>query len=1365
MTAVSSSLPPNIRSYVGDFVVAARKAAARRAVGRAGAVFVGWGLACCAADRLLQLPEWCRAGLLGVGLVAVVAIVLRPMASLLRRRRDWAGAAAEVERHDPRFGQRLVTVTTRLLGPPEHRGSDDMLYRLLSDVDREVSARRPRRVAARAAATLPWVALALLLALAAVLTRVETFNLPRLALRFVAPLADVEPVTTTRIRLAPGDTTLVQSQPLRVDVTAERLPPNGVVWLTWREGDGPWVRRVMNREAATAAGGTAGAGTTTARFSLTLPAVDRDLRYRVLGGDYRSREHTVQVLRPPAVAGFHIRYFYPPFTGRPPFSVTNTDGLIEAPAGTEATLAVTATEPLQSALLRIGDTKILMTRGPADPPHVRRATFKVDRTGPYELDLISTREVAGGGPPGLFVRALADRRPIVRLLQSGQGLRLNPRAILPLSYQALDDFGIDWAAVRAQVAGGPTVDKPVAREGDARRQEGTFHFDLADIKLAVGDVLTLSLVARDRAGQQETSESLQVLVAPASVDLETHQRITELEAAAQLAGLVAEELEATVKAVDESHAKRGGNGNPEEAVAAAARGNRFLNTATDTAVLVRQSALRATVRSRPADLAVALANAADAAHALTAGGSEVFRGNGISDGPRDAVRDRLSKLLERARATREQLNAIAQGERAAAILLERENLAASERRAAAEPQAAERLRQTLQRAREDVAAGVKGLGLDPAAGNLDDLLRAKVAAQAAVLKAQQPIDFAAAAREWSQELQRDPLRRLPLEDRLALAAQAEAVRPGADLARARDLHLCARAASRVLSDAAADKYAGRPVQPGAANQFASAVAALQREHELNRRTDARPAAARPADSQPAATQPAGAQPAATQPAAARPPDETTDVRQAAAEARKLVAHLAGEATPPPTGPAVAGEPRPRSRRAEDLALRGSADLAGRDYAAARAADRDLLRQLAGATTPAAGDDPAATVPATTAVAGADTQPAVAGYLRRDLDRVEHLTDRAETIDRVQSDQDAIARETQTVDTGAASQAPVLADRQLDVAQRIAEVTAHEDPTAAVDPASAAAFDRAEDPNWRGRATAAVVRAQEQLAAMPQHLTRAREEAASLRQAAERVEMARREAAAAPPEQKSALERAARQAEQERKEAEKRLRNAALPVLPSTVEALAVRLAPFEPESTAAREVMRRELALALQAFEEAALGGDSAAADRAAAAARAAIEAAQQELARAQDVFTERDPLIAAKWFARAAADSLTRSPPDLQSAYRRQMDTSQALSRAWDRTVHEAAAQRLSLVPSMQSLYGVPVPAPVLTARGRRGADREAAADAVSDIASVREWGRLRPREVEELNAPIRESEAPGYERALQLYFETLSKGPGEVK
>ena len=239
-----------------------------------------------------------------------------------------------------------------------------------------------------------------------------------------------------------------------------------------------------------------------------------------------------------------------------------------------------------------------------------------------------------------------------------------------------------------------------------------------------------------------------------------------------------------------------------------------------------------------------------------------------------------------------------------------------------------------------------------------------------------------------------------------------------------------------------------------------------------------------------------------------------------------------------------------------------------------------------------------------------------------------------------------------------------------------------------------------------------------------------------------------------------MDAAVRQAELERQSAEQRFRTSAAPVAPAEAEALSARLGPFEPESAAARRVLGGDLAGALRDFEQASLRNDGPAADRAALAARQAIDAAQRELAAAQDELTSRDPLVAAKWFARAAADSLTRSPPDFQSAYRRQMDTSQALSRAWDRTVHDAAAQRLSLLPSMQSLFGVAVPLPVLA--GRPGGEQKVAGP-VSDLASVREWGRLRTREVEELNAPLRETDAPGYEKALQLYFESLGKSAGD--
>ena len=63
---------------------------------------------------------------------------------------------------------------------------------------------------------------------------------------------------------------------------------------------------------------------------------------------------------------------------------------------------------------------------------------------------------------------------------------------------------------------------------------------LAALPLSVGDVVTITLAAKDRAGQAGASEPLQVLVSPRSVDLATYRRIAELASAADLADGLAE---------------------------------------------------------------------------------------------------------------------------------------------------------------------------------------------------------------------------------------------------------------------------------------------------------------------------------------------------------------------------------------------------------------------------------------------------------------------------------------------------------------------------------------------------------------------------------------------------------------------------------------------------------------------------------------------------------------------------------------------------------------------------------------------------------------------------------------------------------
>src|SRR5688500_12363710 len=96
-----------------------------RALGLGATFFLAWGLGCCMIDRIAWLAPAARLALLATGALAVAIVVFRPLMYWLSRDVDWRAAAAEVERSDDRFGQRLRTVTSELLAPArseERRG-------------------------------------------------------------------------------------------------------------------------------------------------------------------------------------------------------------------------------------------------------------------------------------------------------------------------------------------------------------------------------------------------------------------------------------------------------------------------------------------------------------------------------------------------------------------------------------------------------------------------------------------------------------------------------------------------------------------------------------------------------------------------------------------------------------------------------------------------------------------------------------------------------------------------------------------------------------------------------------------------------------------------------------------------------------------------------------------------------------------------------------------------------------------------------------------------------------------------------------------------------------------------------------------
>ncbi|MDB5171267.1 MAG: putative rane protein, partial [Phycisphaerales bacterium] len=1087
---------------------------------------------------------------------------------------------------------------------------------------------------------------------------------------------------------------IVQSEQLRIDADVQRLG-DSPLWLFITDDDAHWSRYTMDE---------AGGG----RFGFTLNAVERDLRYYVTGGDAATRRFTVRVKRPPAVAQFRVRYTYPAYSARQPLSVVNTDGLIEAPTGSEALLTIVSTEPLQSALLTVGGDKVLMERTSLE--NVRQARLQIRRDAAYELDLISTREVHGNGPAKMQIRATPDRPPLVRLPQAGQSLRLNPRDILPLSYQALDDYGLDSLAVHAQINGADAQALSLRLAGDRRKQEDTFNFDLASLSLSIGDVLTLNIVARDSAGQETESDSLHVLIAPRSIDLGTHERIDELTAAARFSAALADELEAAGKSIDEAEGK--GDKRSSAYLASAGRANRHLTSASEAATLLRQSLLRTLAHSGSPEMSVALAGWADAAQSHAQLADDLFRQGGSATGMGPAPREKLRHSVEQARELFTQLRTVAQGERAAAVLADRENLEASKGKPPpADPRAADRLTKTLQRARDDINAGATDVGVNAGAPDADQQLRSRSEAAAGVVRSRQPIHFAQAAREWSTEMQRDPNQKLGFDARLSAAAQAEAVRPDADLVRAADLDLAGRAAGAVEAFAANSPH-DKLAATHRLEEFAGAMGALQHVHSLTRQ---------------------GVQ--------GKNPDELRTAHAAAVKARenmnRWIADPAGR--PKSSGPALAT----RQGELEALALGAGADAAARDYQRAAQADDALTRKLTDA----------ARNPARKSGRTGDTDAAGAVRIEERVDRIERAHQQvvrtmaaAQKVDTLGQTQDKLTEETRAAK---GKQPAELVGRQRTVAEAIAQVERQE-AAAGFNAANSPSRDE-DDPNWRGRATAALLIAQEQLAAMPQELASAEAAASARHEAADRAARARQEANAAPADRKPVAGRAADQAEMDAKAATDRLAKAIEPVAPQVAAELAGRLDPFAPEASAARDVVAKQLSAALTALAAAAMGNDLGAVSRATAEARAAMELAQKELARAQESFTERDPLMAAKWFARAAADSLAHGTPDVRTALAHQSNASVALSRAWDRSIHHAAALRLSVLPSLQSVYA-PAPSP---------ADRDTASlsPLAPAFAAVRDWGKLRPREGDDLSAPLHEADPPGYEEPLRLYFEAIGK------
>ncbi|MGB7160597.1 MAG: discoidin domain-containing protein, partial [Tepidisphaeraceae bacterium] len=812
----------------------------------------------------------------------------------------------------------------------------------------------------------PWLFVCLLASAAVVLTSIPAIAMPQLAQRFVLPFRPIPPATTTRLALQPSSASVVENESLRVSVSAERLTRGGVT-LAYTRPNGSWTSVPMTRRAAET-------------FEAVIGPVTNDVRYYARGGDARTPIATARVLRKPVMTATRVRYTYPPHTNRAPLTIANTDGLIEAPVGTQADVTVVASVPLSSAAIEVGGQKIDLS--PGDNPSERRGTLAVSKDERWALAMTSADHVPGAGPPSLAIRAIPDRPPMVQVLQPPGELRLHPRDILSLPFQALDDYGVtslqtnvqitasgvdasgeplnlaqgkpatqpttwggadaaravdgntdgnflagsvshtdvpsawwqvdlgnvapvsvievwnradaaperlsdffvfvsdapflsdDPAAITAQAgvathriagqcgrparvevfrtarfvrvqlakaeylslaevrvlqakpaAAGELASRSfntnIAVSGDARQQEGEAFLDLAKIKVGVGDVISVSVTATDTGKQVATGGPIRVVVSPRSIDQRTYDRIGELRRASQRATALVSQLDAAAGSFAPAGSR--GVGHVDAYLAALAAASRELANVSETTGALQSALLRCIIRSDGPALSVALAAMVDDVQQVAASASAISSRFAFDSTPTDADRAAFATTVASARRVADHIAAILRGEQAGAILADLDNLRASELGTPSGKDAADRARERARRVREDIVAAAEELGLAPDAADVETSLKAMTTARADVIKSYAVRDYVPASQEYAGALLAGLASRSSLVPRLSAAAQAEAVRPDANLVRARDLQLAASAALRA-------REAPVATREEFAKLFAAAIAALQAEH-------------------------------------------------------------------------------------------------------------------------------------------------------------------------------------------------------------------------------------------------------------------------------------------------------------------------------------------------------------------------------------------------------------------------------------------------------------------------------------------------------------------------------------------------------
>jgi len=462
-------------------------------------------------DYLFRLERDLRGVIMALALVGVGVVVWRELLAPLRVSMDATDLALLVERRFQQLGDRLVgAIQFSRRSDSEALGiSLGMIRRMAEEADALASPLPFREVVERRGIFRSWALAACGLGLLAGFGVWQSDLLEKWFQRNVLFADTPWPQETyLTVRSDPPDFTVLRGDDLTVIAEVEprsRVTPDHVTFHARYAALG-WTEEAVEPDRDSRR-----------KFVKVFSAVSEEFELYVVGGDdYRDkrRRHKVRLIDPPALLNIRFVVRCPSYMRRlTPIVLPGGTGALGVPLGAKVTVQAKANKDLSAAAILLDGRKAAQ---------MHQQTAVVDgKKVPLPRQYVGEFEITGRNEPVTKVLRFAltdrdghtsrrgakyvvqvqpDHRPTLDIKKSGIGVRISPRAVIPLHLRVRDDHGLAAVAIGVR-EGGTSTDanaQAVSLPPDVGREfDHAQDCDLEPLKLKPGATIYVAATATD----------------------------------------------------------------------------------------------------------------------------------------------------------------------------------------------------------------------------------------------------------------------------------------------------------------------------------------------------------------------------------------------------------------------------------------------------------------------------------------------------------------------------------------------------------------------------------------------------------------------------------------------------------------------------------------------------------------------------------------------------------------------------------------------------------------------------------------------------------------------------------------------------